>query len=72
MTIIIAHRLSTITRADRTYVIEGGRVVESGAHGNLISRNRFTRGSLDRAFSRRWALLGAVLLTNGGSPTFER
>jgi ATP-binding cassette, subfamily B, bacterial MsbA len=40
MTIVIAHRLSTITRADRTYVIEDGRVVESGSHHSLIARNR--------------------------------
>jgi ATP-binding cassette, subfamily B, bacterial MsbA len=40
MTIVIAHRLSTITRADRTYVIEAGKVVESGSHHSLIARNR--------------------------------
>ena len=39
-TIVIAHRLSTIKRADRAYVLEAGRVVESGAHASLITRNR--------------------------------
>ena len=39
-TIVIAHRLSTIARADRTYVVEAGRVVESGSHGSLIADNR--------------------------------
>ena len=33
---IIAHRLSTIKRADRIVVIEGGRITESGTHGELI------------------------------------
>lgn len=36
--IVIAHRLATVRRADRIYVVEGGRVVESGTHDELVAR----------------------------------
>ncbi|TCP12131.1 ATP-binding cassette subfamily B protein [Crenobacter luteus] len=35
-TLIIAHRLSTVVDADRILVMEGGRVVESGSHRELV------------------------------------
>jgi ABC-type multidrug transport system fused ATPase/permease subunit len=37
-TIVVAHRLQTVVGADRIHMIEGGRVVESGTHGELIAR----------------------------------
>jgi len=38
-TLVIAHRLHTIMRADRILVVEGGVVVESGGHGELLQKN---------------------------------
>lgn len=36
--LIIAHRLSTVYRADRIFVMDGGRVIEEGTHADLLQR----------------------------------
>jgi len=37
--LVIAHRLSTILSADVIFVVEGGKIVESGRHHELLERN---------------------------------
>lgn len=37
--IMIAHRLSTVTDADRIFVVQDGKIVDSGTHRELVSKS---------------------------------
>ncbi len=49
-TVVIAHRLSTVIRADRILVLDGGRIVDEGTHGELLGRNDVYRRLYQRQF----------------------
>ncbi|MDG1555853.1 MAG: multidrug ABC transporter permease, partial [Candidatus Poseidoniaceae archaeon] len=46
--VIIAHRLSTVRNADRILVLDSGKIVEDGAHDDLVDMNGI--------YSRMWAV----------------
>lgn len=53
--IVVAHRLSTIAAADQILVIDGGRVVEAGRHGELLADNgRYARMWQAQQSAKNW------------------
>jgi subfamily B ATP-binding cassette protein MsbA len=49
--LVVAHRLSTIMKADRIFVMEGGRIVESGTREELLTLNGRFRQFYDMQFT---------------------
>ena len=46
--IVIAHRLSTIQHADRIIYLDGGKIVEDGTYEELIAKNGYFAGLVER------------------------
>ena len=47
-TIVIAHRLSTILNASKIYVVESGKILESGTHENLLNNSQTYKNFYDK------------------------
>ena len=58
-TVVIAHRLSTIQNADEILVMREGKIVERGAHAELISK----KGEFERLHAMQFSSLTGVSFT---------
>ena len=63
-TFVIAHRLSTIQSADQILVMDEGRIVERGTHGELLHANGLYR----RLYERQQGLVHDLFINPGEDP----
>ena len=51
-TVVIAHRLSTILNSDKIYVIDNGRVVDEGAHDELLNTSSIYKNFYEKQIQK--------------------
>ena len=47
-TIVIAHRLSTILNSDNIYIVDKGKIIDSGKHDELLAQSKVYRNFYER------------------------
>ena len=57
---MIAHRLSTVRNADLILVMDHGRIVEQGTHGNLLAANSYYARLYNAQFAERDGKAGVL------------
>jgi ATP-binding cassette subfamily B protein len=62
--ILIAHRLSTVMHADRIYVLEKGKIIESGSHEYLVELKGLYYAMWRQQIGER-EIIGETILQNG-------
>jgi subfamily B ATP-binding cassette protein MsbA len=51
-TIVIAHRLSTILNSNNIYVIDAGKVIDSGKHGDLMIKSELYKNFYEKQIQK--------------------
>ncbi len=76
-TLLISHRVSTARHADRIYIIDNGRILESGSHAELIEQGGYyadlaaVQSDKDRDLARKARLLKDLRQETAGIATAE-
>ena len=52
-TIVIAHRLSTILNSDNIYVVDNGKIINSGNHENLLKNSSAYKNFYERQIKKQ-------------------
>ena len=51
-TIVIAHRLSTILNSDKIYVIDNGKVADTGSHDELLNSSEIYKNFYEKQIKK--------------------
>ena len=51
-TVVIAHRLSTILNSNNIYVIDSGKVIDSGTHDDLINKSEIYKNFYEKQIKK--------------------
>ena len=47
-TIVIAHRLSTVLKSDNIYLVDSGKIIDNGKHGDLLAKSKLYKNFYEK------------------------